>query len=178
MRVLRCTDTIRRSVRYWWSNRTPMHKRALAIGIAQSAMGGVDTRIDIINITIEELVRLDYELPAFRTLDEVAEQAHVAAEMELRERIAQRLDANQRQWLAQLLETDLPAWHTLYSPKAIGQRCITQVPRPGARSVDHRVTLTGDSLRQSIRYAWVNCFRALCHQTGGIAPRSSSSKPS
>lgn len=32
----------------------------------------METRVDIINITIEELVRLGYELPVFRTLDEIS----------------------------------------------------------------------------------------------------------
>lgn len=82
--------------------------RILAIRIAHEAAGMVDTRTDIINITIEELVRLGCELPVFRTLDEIAEQAHVTAESELNERIAQRLSAAQRQWLNDLLEAELP----------------------------------------------------------------------
>jgi hypothetical protein len=65
--------------------------RALAIQIAQQVASVVETRVDIINITIEELVRLGYELPVFRTLDEISEQAHSAAEAALHERINQRL---------------------------------------------------------------------------------------
>ncbi|REM67972.1 DUF4158 domain-containing protein, partial [Mycobacterium tuberculosis] len=60
--------------------------RKLTIQIAQEAAGIVETRADIINITIEELVRLGYELPVFRTLDEIAEQAHSAAEAALHKR--------------------------------------------------------------------------------------------
>ncbi|MFX7739849.1 DUF4158 domain-containing protein, partial [Acinetobacter baumannii] len=48
--------------------------KALAIDIAERAAAVVDTRVDIINITIEELVRLGYELPVFSTLDNIAEQ--------------------------------------------------------------------------------------------------------
>lgn len=94
---------------------TDAQTRTLAIKIAQEAAGVVDTRIDIINITIEELVRCGYELPAFRTLDDIAEQAHVTAETELHHRIGQRLSSAQRKWLDQLLETELPARRTLYN---------------------------------------------------------------
>lgn len=59
---------------------TDEHTRNLAIGLAHEAAGMVDTRADIINITIEELVRRGYELPVFRTLDEIAEKAHFLAE--------------------------------------------------------------------------------------------------
>ena len=71
----------------------------LAIRLARSAAEVVDTRTDIINIAIEELIRLGYELPAFRTLDEIAEQAHTEAEVLLSERVAARLAQGQRDWL-------------------------------------------------------------------------------
>ncbi len=66
---------------------TDAHTRPLAIGIAKAAAAIVDTRTDIINITVEELVRLGFELPVFRTLDEIAEQAHTAAEFDLHSQI-------------------------------------------------------------------------------------------
>jgi len=56
---------------------TDAHTRGLAIDLAQEAAGMVDTRVGIINITIEELVRLGHELPSFGTLDAIAEQAGV-----------------------------------------------------------------------------------------------------
>ncbi len=89
--------------------------RALAIQIAQQVASVVETRVDIINITIEELVRLGYELPVFRTLDEISEQAHSAAEAALNARINQRLSSAQRTWLDRLLESELPARRTLYN---------------------------------------------------------------
>ncbi|WP_034301970.1 Tn3 family transposase [Herbaspirillum sp. RV1423] len=94
---------------------TDAQTRNLAISLAQQAAGVVETRTDIINITIEELVRLGYELPAFRTLDEIAEQAHTAAELELHGRIAQRLRSKQCKWLDQLLAAELPVRRTLYN---------------------------------------------------------------
>lgn len=75
----------------------------------------METRVDIINITVEELVRLGYELPVFRTLDEIAEQAHSAAESALHKRIIQRLSMAQRTWLDRLLASELPARRTLYN---------------------------------------------------------------
>lgn len=89
--------------------------RTQAIQIAQQAAGIVETRVDIINITIEELVRLGYELPAFRTLDEISEQAHSAAEAALHNRIIERLSSDQRAWLDRLLASELPARRTLYN---------------------------------------------------------------
>lgn len=94
---------------------TDAQARVLAMGIAQEAACVMETRADIINITIEELVRLGYELPVFRTLDEIAEQAHAAAEIELHGRIAKRLSSDQSQWLDTLLATELPARRTLYN---------------------------------------------------------------
>jgi TnpA family transposase len=86
----------------------------VATGIAQRAAAVVDTRVDIINITIEELVRQGHELPAFSTLDELAETAHAAVESTLYSRIGQRLSASQKKWLDNLLEAELPQRRTLY----------------------------------------------------------------
>lgn len=88
--------------------------KALAIDIAERAAAVVDTRVDIINITIEELVRLGYELPVFSTLDNIAEQAHARAESIFYTEIGKRLSTTQKRWLDGLLETDLPQRRTLY----------------------------------------------------------------
>lgn len=94
---------------------TDAQTRKLAIRIAQEAAGIVETRSDIINIVIDELVRLGHELPVFRTLDDIAQQAHATAQAQLHTRIAQRLSAAQRMWLDQLLDAELPARRTLYN---------------------------------------------------------------
>lgn len=94
---------------------TDAETRPIAIEVARCAAVVVDTRTDIINIAIEELVRLGYELPAFRTLDEIAEQAHTEAEGLLSERVAARLTQAQRDWLDQLLVAELPVRRTLYN---------------------------------------------------------------
>ncbi|MFK0380344.1 DUF4158 domain-containing protein [Pandoraea sp. NPDC090278] len=70
---------------------TDAHTREIATDIARRAADMVVTRVDIINIAAEELVRLSHELPAFGALDEIAERAHAEAELALYSRIAQRL---------------------------------------------------------------------------------------
>lgn len=94
---------------------TDAQTRPLAIELARNAADVVDTRTDIINITIEELIRLGYELPVFRTIDDIAEQAHTAAEIKLNERVAQRLTQAQRDWIDKLLVAELPVRRTLYN---------------------------------------------------------------
>lgn len=116
---------------------TDAQTRLVANRLAEEAAGVVDTRVDIINITIEELVRLGYELPAFRTLDEIAEQAHAVAEAALHRHIAQRLSADQRQWLDQLLETELPARRSLYQ----------QIKRSAKKATSKHLDLVLDELK-------------------------------
>ncbi|WP_051320557.1 DUF4158 domain-containing protein [Cupriavidus sp. amp6] len=116
---------------------TDAQTRLVAIRLAGEAAGVVDTRVDILNITIDELVRLGYELPAFRTLDEIAEQAHAVAEAALHRHIEQRLSADQRQWLDQLLETELPARRSLYQ----------QIKRSAKKATRKHLDLVLDQLK-------------------------------
>lgn len=87
----------------------------LAAEIAQQAAAAVDTRVDVINITVEELVRQGHELPAFTTVDEIAERAHADVEASLHARIAGGLSAAQRNWLDKLIESEFPERRTLYN---------------------------------------------------------------
>lgn len=89
--------------------------RKLVMSAAQKAAKIVETRTDIINITIDELVGAGYELPVFRTLDDIAERAHATAQESINALILERLSADQRQWLDDLLEAELPARRTLYN---------------------------------------------------------------
>jgi len=92
--------------------------RADALRIAREVCQVVNTRIDIINILIAELVRLDYELPMFSALLKIAEKEHEAAEHALYTSVEQRLSAEQRRWLDGLLVGELPALparQTLYN---------------------------------------------------------------
>lgn len=94
---------------------TDAQTRPLAIQIAQQAASVVETRVDIISITVVELMRLGYELPVFRTLDEISEQAHSAAEAALYKRITQRLNANECAWFDRLPASEFPTRRTLYN---------------------------------------------------------------
>lgn len=89
--------------------------RREAVDIALQASQVVDTRTDVINILVEELIHRGYELPSFSTLVVIAEQVHEAAQQALHIRIAQRLSQPQREWLDRLLEGELPARQTLYN---------------------------------------------------------------
>jgi hypothetical protein len=86
-----------------------------AVDIALTASQVVDTRSDVINIMIEQLIERGYELPAFSTLVTIAEQVHAAAQEELYMRIAQRLTQEQRDWLDKLIARDLVSHLTLYN---------------------------------------------------------------
>lgn len=89
--------------------------RALILKTARDAAELVNTRIDLINITINEMVRLGWELPVFRTLDDICEAIHAAAEADLHVAIAQKLSPDQRAWLDSLLLGELPARQTRYN---------------------------------------------------------------
>lgn len=86
-----------------------------AVQIALEASQIVDTRTDIINILVDDLIHRGYELPSFSTLVLIAEQVHEATQQALHERIAQRLGEEQRDWLDRLIETDLHARQTMYN---------------------------------------------------------------
>lgn len=77
--------------------------RKLAIRIARQAAQVADLRTDIINATIDELISLRYELPAFSTLDKIAEQVHVSVQDGLFKRIDKQLSPEDRQFLETLI---------------------------------------------------------------------------
>ncbi|MDG0854773.1 Tn3 family transposase [Roseateles puraquae] len=83
--------------------------------IALEASQIVDTRTDVINILVDDLIQRGYELPSFSALVLIAEQVHEATQQALHERIAQRLGQAQREWLDRLIESDLEARQTLYN---------------------------------------------------------------
>lgn len=89
--------------------------RADAVRIARDVCRVVNTRIDVINILISELVRTGYELPNYSALLKIAEQEHEAAEQALYNGIESRLNNDQRRWLDELLIGELPARQTRYN---------------------------------------------------------------
>lgn len=86
-----------------------------AIQIALEASQIVDTRTDVINILVDDLIQRGYELPSFGALVLIAEQVHEATQQALHERISQRLSQAQREWLDRLIEGDLAVRQTLYN---------------------------------------------------------------
>lgn len=89
--------------------------RPLAVSFARKAAEVVETRVDIINCVIEDLIRHGHELPAFSTLDDIAEEVHAAVQTALYQSIDKQLTPSQRQWLDKLLVTDLPVRRTLFN---------------------------------------------------------------
>jgi len=89
--------------------------RKVLVQIALGAAHIVNTRVDVINVAINDLIRLGFELPVFRTLDDIAEQAHTAAEATLHIAIAHKLTQQQRDWLDALLQGELPARQTRFN---------------------------------------------------------------
>jgi hypothetical protein len=94
---------------------TDAETRPLPIALAHKAAAVVETRVDIINCVIEDLIRQGHELPVFRTLDDIAEQVHADAQTALHLQIEEQLSDVQRRWLDKLLVTDLPLRRTLYN---------------------------------------------------------------
>ncbi|MBB5405762.1 hypothetical protein HDG41_007858 [Paraburkholderia sp. JPY162] len=67
----------------------------------------MDQPVDIINATIDDLIAQDVELPAFSTLDRIAEQIHAKTQARLFRRVAARLTDEQKRDLDRLLARDL-----------------------------------------------------------------------
>ena len=74
--------------------------------LALEAAELLDQRSDIINAMIEGLIMVRYELPAFSTLEDLAERAHVAVQTRIFELISGRIGDAHRENLKALLQTD------------------------------------------------------------------------
>lgn len=78
----------------------------IAERIAREAAEILDQRVDIINMLVDELVLRRIELPAFSTLDNLAEQAHASVQDDLFNRIVSPLSKDRTEALTRLLNTD------------------------------------------------------------------------
>ncbi|KAF1007402.1 MAG: hypothetical protein GAK28_01744 [Luteibacter sp.] len=78
----------------------------VAVRAADEAAEVMDRRVDIINAVIEELIFRRFELPAFSTLDNIAEAAGASAQEQLYARIDDALTDERRAFLDGLLTTD------------------------------------------------------------------------
>ena len=74
----------------------------------------MDNPADLINVAIEELIRLRYELPAFSTLDRLVEQVRTEVNQALFTQVAARLTAEDTARLQALLDAKLSLRRTNY----------------------------------------------------------------
>ncbi len=75
----------------------------------------MDQPVDIINATIDALILHQVELPAFSTLDNIAEQIHTRTQTALFRRVARRLSDEERQRLDRLLVREFTNRLTAYN---------------------------------------------------------------
>lgn len=87
----------------------------IAIRAAHAAAATLDQPVDIINVTIDELIAQQLELPAFSTLDRIAEQIHAKTQTSLFRRVARRLSAEHKRMLDGLLEREFANRQTAYN---------------------------------------------------------------
>ncbi|MES2885486.1 MAG: Tn3 family transposase [Pseudomonadota bacterium] len=81
--------------------------QAIAESIALEAAEVKDFTVDIINAVVEGLMRQNIELPAFSTLDLIAEQAHNQVEQRVIQTIVDRLSPADREKIVGLLDVEL-----------------------------------------------------------------------
>ncbi|MBB5190698.1 TnpA family transposase [Silvimonas terrae] len=90
-----------------WLGLHPAHggaSTALAEQLAIGAARLMDQKLDIINGVVDGLIEQKYELPAFSTLDEIAEKAHARSQSELYATVLERISLPHIQALSHLLE--------------------------------------------------------------------------
>jgi len=103
---------------------------SIATRAAHSAAISLDQPVDIINTTIDELIMRQVELPAFSTLDRIAEQIHAKTQARLFRRVARRLTEDQKSDLDRLLARDFASRQTAYN------RIKRHAKRPSRQHLD------------------------------------------
>lgn len=86
----------------------------IAIRAAHEAAAIMDQQVDIINATIDELIARHIELPAFSTLNKIAEQVHATTQTTLFRRVARRLAPEDKTRLDRLLSRDFTRRQSAY----------------------------------------------------------------
>ncbi len=82
---------------------------------AREAAETLDQPVDIINATIDSLIQQQVELPAFSTLDAIAEQVHARTQTALFRRVARRLTDDDKGQLDRLLKREFNQRQTAYN---------------------------------------------------------------
>lgn len=137
-------------------------KRSLDISskVAQEASEVLDQRVDIINTLVEELIQRRIELPAFSTLDNVAEQAHAAGQERHFSQTASRLSPERINALDRLLDTDFGRRQSDFNN-------LKQIPKKPSRKhlevlVDHLTWLESfgdlDAIFEDVRETKIRHF--------------------
>src|SRR5205085_5218955 len=86
--------------------------RATVSARVRTAATVLDNPADLINVAIEELVRLRYELPAFSTLDRLVEQVRTEVNQALFTQVAALLTAEDTARMQALLDPNLSSRRT------------------------------------------------------------------
>lgn len=86
----------------------------VTVRAAREAAETMDQPVDIINATIDALVLRQIELPAFSTLDVIAEQVHARTQTALFRRVARRLSEEEQHRLDRLLTREFANRQTDY----------------------------------------------------------------
>lgn len=112
---------------FYGSGATKLAKHA-----SHEAAQVLDQRVDIINAAIEELVDHGFELPAFSTLDKIAEVAHAKVQGSLFDQVGGRLSPDEKSRLDRLIAKDLSrhtsAFHRLKKlPKRASKKHLEDV---------------------------------------------------
>jgi hypothetical protein len=81
--------------------------RHTAVSAAYRAAEVMDQQTDLINATIDELVRQKYELPAFSTIDRIVERVHAVEHRRVFGQVLNRLSPEQAKKLDDLLEAEV-----------------------------------------------------------------------
>jgi hypothetical protein len=91
--------------------------RHIAVRAAYRAAEVMDQQTDLINATIDELVRQKYELPAFSTVDRIVERVHAVEHRRVFGQVLKRLSPEQAKKLDNLLKSEadqkFTAFHSL-----------------------------------------------------------------
>lgn len=133
---------------------------AIAEAIAQDAAEILDQRVDIINTLVDDLVQRRIELPAFSTLDNLAEQSNAAAQERLFSQTVSRLTPPRIGALDRLLHTD-------FGRRQSDFNSLKQIPKKPSRKhlevlVDHLAWLESfgdlDTIFQDVRETKIRFF--------------------
>nr|WP_230626247.1 DUF4158 domain-containing protein [Cupriavidus necator] len=135
----------------------------ITVRAARDAAETMDQPVDIINATIDALVLRQIELPAFSTLDAIAEQVHARTQTALFRRVARRLSQEEQHRLDRLLTREFRS-----TSAAIHSRCrasFFNTTAKAARSV-HDWLVDSHFSPSARRSMTERCARKCRHSSG------------